>query len=240
MSASYFEERDARAGPWGAEPPPQWEPPRPAREPVFNNGAWYVLALVAVILGGYALQTRAPEALVTAYAFAPADLMHGRWETLLTAVFLHGNWTHALMNAGFVLAFGTPVARFLGLGARGAAAFLGFFVVGGVLANLAFAALHWGSPGAVVGASGAASALMAASARVVAGRGLLGPIWARFVLTMGAAWVGVNVLIALVMGSFGNEILPGTGGAGVAWEAHVAGFVVGVFLISPFAWLARR
>ncbi|HEY8571463.1 rhomboid family intramembrane serine protease [Phenylobacterium sp.] len=240
MSVSFFEERADRPGPWNAGPDPQWEAPRPAREPVFNNGAWYVLLMVAVVVGGYALQSRLPPGLVAAFYFVPADLLHGRWETALTAVFLHGNWTHALFNAAFLLAFGTPVARMLGLGLRGALAFLGFYVLTGVLANLAFAAVHWGSEIAVVGASGAVSALMAAAARVMAGRGRLGPVFARFVLTMGAAWVLVNALIAVVLAQLGNEILPGTGGAGVAWEAHIAGFVLGALLISPFAWLAGR
>jgi membrane associated rhomboid family serine protease len=177
---------------------------------------------------------------VNALAFSPADVVQGRWSTLATAVFLHGSWTHALMNAGFLLAFGTPVARFLGLGVRGAVVFLAFYMVTGVLANLAFAAAHWGVQAQVVGASGAVSALMGAAARVVAGRGRLGPMLSRFVLTMGAAWLLVNVLIAVLMVFFGGTILPGAGGAGVAWEAHIAGFVLGVLLIGAFARLARR
>jgi membrane associated rhomboid family serine protease len=177
---------------------------------------------------------------VGAFAFAPADLLQGRWETAVTAIFLHGNWTHALFNAAFLLAFGTPVARFLGLGFRGSLSFLAFFVVAGVLANLAYAGLHWGAPEGLVGASGAVSALMAAATRIVAGRGRLGPVFARFVLTMGAAWVLVNVLIVLVMAYMGADLLPGTNGAGIAWEAHIAGFVLGAVLISPFAWLAGR
>jgi membrane associated rhomboid family serine protease len=178
--------------------------------------------------------------MLNSLVFAPADLLHGRWQTALTAVFLHGNLMHALLNAGFILAFGTPVARFLGLGARGAIAFFGFYLLTGVLANLAFAGVHWGSEAGLVGASGAASGLMAAAARIVAGRGRLGPILSRFVLSMGGAWIGINVLIALIMLSFGAGMLPGTQGAGIAWEAHVAGFLIGLVAISPFARVAGR
>jgi membrane associated rhomboid family serine protease len=39
---------------------------------------------------------------------------------------------------------------------------------------------------------------------------------------------------------FGSALLPGTGGAGVAWEAHLAGFAAGVLIITPFAWLAPK
>lgn len=240
MPASLFEDNAQRPGPWGPGPQPEPEDRRPSREPVFTNGVWYVLALVAGVLGGYALQGLAPPEAVYAWAFAPADLTQGRWATAATAVFLHGSWTHALMNAGFLLAFGTPVARFLGLGARGALVFLAFYLVSGVLANLAFAGVHWGAQAQVVGASGAVSALMGAAARIIGGSGRLGPVFSRFVLTLGATWLAVNVLIAVLMAFFGGGILPGAGGAGVAWEAHIAGFLFGVLLIGPFARLAPR
>lgn len=242
MPISAFEESD-RQGPWNQGPAPgrrDEDEPR-GREPIFNNGVWYVLALVVVILGGYALQERLPQAAVGTWVFAPVDLTQGRWWTAVTAVFLHGSWTHALFNAGFILAFGTPTARFLGLGARGALAFLAFYVLTGALANVAFAAIHWGSTAGLVGASGAASALMASAARIVAGRGQgLGPVTDRFVISMGGAWIAINLLIALIMLYVGGELLPGAGGAGIAWEAHLAGFALGLVLISPFARLARR
>src|SRR5690242_14637777 len=91
-----------------------------AREPVFNAAAWPVLAIVAVILGGYAAQGLFPEEVVAArWAFSPADLIEGRWVTLVTALFLHGSWGHAILNAASAFAFGTPVARALGLRLRG-------------------------------------------------------------------------------------------------------------------------
>ena len=53
---------------------------------------------------------------------------------------------------------------------------------------------------------------------------------------MGAGWIVINLIISVVGGSF----LPGSGSAGVAWEAHIAGFIVGVLLIGPFAWFAPK
>jgi len=38
----------------------------------------------------------------------------------------------------------------------------------------------------------------------------------------------------------GSRFTPGAEGAAVAWEAHLAGFLAGVLLIGPFAWLMRR
>jgi membrane associated rhomboid family serine protease len=237
MTESRFEEtpREPQPQPWpgGSEPQPD---ERPAREPVFN-APWQAVAVTVLIVGGYALQTRLPvEAVENAYAFAPANLVPGRWETVITAIFLHGSWAHALMNGAFALAFSTPLARLFGPKIEGGLLFFAFYVLTGVLANLGFAALHPGSPAMVVGASGAVSALMGGSARLMGGRGRPGPILSKPVLSLGGAWLAINVLIALIGGSF----LPGSGSAGVAWEAHLVGFAVGVLLIGPFARLAPR
>jgi membrane associated rhomboid family serine protease len=86
----------------------------------------------------------------------------------------------------------------------------------------------------VVGASGAVSGLMGAAARLIAGQGRVGPLFSRTVLGMGGGWVAINLLIAV----FGGQILPGSGSAGVAWEAHIAGFVAGALLIGLFGRLA--
>jgi membrane associated rhomboid family serine protease len=71
---------------------------------------------------------------------------------------------------------------------------------------------------------------------LIAGSGRLGRIASAPVIGMGGAWLGVNLLV----GAIGSNFVPGAGGAGIAWEAHVAGFVAGVLLISPFAWVFRR
>lgn len=234
MSVSYFQDTPAR-GPWSGQEP-QGQQQGPLREPIFN-APWPALALVAVIIGGYAVQSMLPqEAVLEGFAFSPAALQAHRWHTLVTALFLHGSWAHALMNAAFALAFATPVARFFGTRPAGALFFFSFYLVCGVLSSLGYAAVHWTSPAVLVGASGALSGLMGASARLIAGGGRLGRIGSSVVIGMGAAWVIVNLLV----GWLGSAFVPGTGGAGVAWEAHLAGFFAGVLLIGPFAWVARR
>jgi membrane associated rhomboid family serine protease len=237
MATYQFQETPKR-GPWsGPEPPPEDE--APAREPMFNV-PWPALALVVVIVGGYAVQSRLSDLALEPFVFSPAALGEGRWWTLVTHIFLHGNWIHALSNAAFVLAFGTPVARFFGTRGWGVVLYFAFYLICGAVAALGFAAVHPGGSEAMVGASGAASGLVGVAARLVAGRGRLGPIFAPFVLTMGAAWLVVNLITAGVMAFGASGLLPGTGGAGVAWEVHLAGFLAGVLLISPFAWLLRR
>ena len=207
---------------------------RQAPEPMVN-APWPVVVLSLGILALYALQARMPF-LVDAFAFSPAQLLRGDYTALISSQFLHGGWPHALMNAAFILAFGAPVSRFFGPRIVGAIGFFLFFLTCGVVAALGFAALHWGQEAAMVGASGAASGLMGAAARLIGGRGRVGPLFSQPVTGMGIAWLIVNAIMAVT----GGLLVPGAGEAGIAWEAHLAGFAAGVLLIQPFGWLARR
>ena len=233
MPASLFQDtsNDPRRGyPDGPTPDR-----RSAPEPVFN-APWPALALVIVIIGGYALQTRLSPGLTEAFVFTPAQLSAGEWRGLFTAIFLHGGWAHAITNAAMALAFATPLARFFGEGPRGAFAFFAFYLLCGALGNLGYAALHPGSAAGIVGASGAVSGLMGAVARLIGGHGRLGGLTSPPVLGMGAALLAVNLLIAVLGGGW----VPGANGAGIAWEAHLAGFAAGLLLAGPFALLAGR
>jgi membrane associated rhomboid family serine protease len=203
-----------------------------AREPIFNI-PWPITLLCLSIIGGYAVQSLFPlEAVATTWGFSAAQLRE-RPETLVTAILLHGSWPHALMNAVFGLAFGAPVARFLGLGVRGVSVFFLFYVACGVLANLAFAAIHPLEAVPLVGASGAISALMGAAARLIGGGGWVGPIFSAPVLALGAATIIANLLVAA------TGLAPGLGDSSIAWEAHLAGYLAGVLLIGLAARLAR-
>ena len=79
------------------------------REPPFR-GPWTVWAIALVIVASYAVQSLAlgMDQAVDAFAFAPAVLDQGRLWPLVTALFIHGGWAHAGMNAVGALAFGAP------------------------------------------------------------------------------------------------------------------------------------
>ena len=111
--------------PWGAEEPP-------AREPIFNS-PWPATVVVFAILGAYAVQViwGGGDAAALRWGFAPADLGRGRWGELIAMMFIHGGWPHAVTNALGALAFGPPVARWLGVRLRGAVAFFAFYLLCG-------------------------------------------------------------------------------------------------------------
>lgn len=211
----------------------------PSRDPDGSqplvNAPWPVVALSLGIIGLYLIQTLFPQA-IAMFAFSPAALAAGQWSGLITSQFLHGGWAHVLMNGAFILAFGAPVARFLGQTPRGLVAFFGLYLLCGVFAGLGFAALNWGLDAAMVGASGAASGLMGAAARLIGGGGRPGPITSPAVTGMAGAWVVVNVIMAFT----GGALMPGAGDAAVAWEAHLAGFAAGVLLLPPAGAVAGR
>lgn len=199
------------------------------REPAFN-APLPPLVLALGLLGLFAVQDLWDG---LAYALVPAEAYAGRWSGLVTSLFIHGGWAHVVLNSLGLLAFGAPISRLLGSRAGGVAAFLLFYLACGVLAGAAYVALHPGDTDRVVGASGAVAGLMGASSRLLRGPypdSLLSPP----VLGMGAAWLLIN-LIAAVVGT-----LPGAGGAAIAWEAHLAGYAAGLLLVTPLAFLARR
>lgn len=171
----------------------------------------------------------------------------GAFVTLLSYAFLHGNWTHLLINALTLAAFGAPVARRFGPPVF--LAFLGACAVAGALAHLL---LHATDFTPVVGASAAISGTMAAIARfafnpgarlgehINAVDGRTAPAASfrelsenRQAVAFLAVWFAAN----LILGAFPQAV--GETDA-VAWEAHIGGFLFGLFSFSAFDQAARR
>jgi membrane associated rhomboid family serine protease len=163
-----------------------------------------------------------------AMAFAPVDLENGRWGGLLTAMLLHGSWTHAIMNAVGALAFGAPVARLFG-DRIGPTVFLLFYIGCGVIAALGYGLVHWGSSDAMVGASGAVFGLIGGATRLMGGQGRVLGLFDRRVVSASIAWMAVNAVTGLI------GYAPGAEGARIAWEAHAFGFFAGLLAIGPLA-----
>lgn len=207
-----------------------WAQPTPVREPAIRL-AWPAGTIAAALILVFAVEWSigAIDDYALQYGFIPAAMMQGGLSGLVTALFVHGSWGHVLINSAFAVAFGSPLARRLGLGPVGGGLFFLFFLICGVLGNIGFAVVHPNGQAPVVGASGAIAGFYAAMSRLVMGPRLL-PITARPVLVMGAAWIGVNLLIGL----FHFDAGFGAAGGSVAWEAHIAGYMAGLLLVPLF------
>jgi membrane associated rhomboid family serine protease len=149
--------------------------------------------------------------------------------TLVTSMFLHGGWMHLIGNMWFLWIFGDNVEDILG-----PAKFLLFYLVCGVAAALVQVATNPYSRVPTIGASGAIAGVMGAylvkfpHSRILT----LVPIFVFFTtfeipaFFMLLYWVFLQFFSGV--GSIGYSHLQQ---GGVAWFAHVGGFVTGVALI---------
>jgi membrane associated rhomboid family serine protease len=208
----------------------------PGREPVFNAPLLSFL-LPALLIAIYAFQASLSpyiqDQLVESFGLKPVLLRQGDVELLVTHLFLHGSWMHVLANSAFCLAFSAPVVRACGRGPVGALAFLGFYLLCGIVAGLGDSLLNWTSSVPILGASGAVSGLMGAAMRIRVWPGypgMIAPLRDSRVIGMTVFWCGVNVAAAFV-----PMVMGVAQGQGIAWQAHIVGYLFGLLLIGP--WL---
>jgi membrane associated rhomboid family serine protease len=149
---------------------------------------------------------------------------------LVTSMFLHGSWMHLLGNMWFLWIFGNNIED-----SMGRPRFVVFYLVCGLAAALAQVALSPASAIPMVGASGAISGVMGAYLVLYPRVRVYAMVPIGFMLTSMAlpAWtmLGYWLLIQFVSGvtALGRE------GGGVAFGAHVGGFVAGAALVKLFA-----
>ena len=196
-----------------------------------------VLALMAAIFGCFAIQSAfGVDRVAATYGFAPQQLFEGNFAPLVIALFLHGGWLHALANAGFALAFATPVARRMEMARFGVPAFFVFYLICGVVGNLGYAAHNPHGENPLIGASGAVAGMMGAASRLMWPGPGLAPFRSPMVLGLAASWIVINVIFGMVLIGW----TPGSGGAPIAWEAHLAGYAAGLFLLAPTLHITDR
>jgi len=136
--------------------------------------------------------------------------------TLITYQFFHAGVNHLLSNMVFLFIFGGPVEdRFRHAG------FLGLFLATGATAGLAHGMAYSDDFSPLVGASGAVAGVLGAyivlypRAKVT----LLGPLFIPFRLR---AWIAIGIWFGLQL------LMTEVGQTGVAWWAHIGGFVAGL------------
>lgn len=205
--------------------------------------ATWLLAAAAVALFVHELRLGAElPAFLDRWAVTPAALLHpggalaalDAAARLLVSLFLHGSLLHLGGNVAFLLVFGDDVEEKLGH-----LRFLLFFLACGAVATCGQALLTPRSTVPLIGASGAIAGVLGAFLVLFPKARLAGvlplgclilpvksraylfvPLW--FLIQLAAAFVALG------------RVSPATGG--VAWFAHVAGFLAG----PPLAWVARR
>lgn len=230
------------------------------REPMFNVPSAVVGAIAvlsAIHLALWFLDEADQLGIRAHLAFQPARysagpaLLAGDWPgarvwSFLTHQLVHVDATHLAMNSAWLLAFGGAVAARVGN--------LRFILLGfasGIAGALVFLAFRWFDPVPMIGASGGVSGLMGgafrffynhadarqfdpdADPRDVPRMSLRETFTDRRVLTMILIWGAVNFLTAAA-----GFLL--TNGGGIAWEAHLGGFLFGMLGFALFDPPLRR
>ena len=137
--------------------------------------------------------------------------------TLITSVFLHGGFLHLAGNMLYLWIFGNNVEDYLG-----AVRFILFYLVSGLGASLTHILTHPNSQVPMIGASGAIAGILGAYL-------LLYPS-ARIITLVFIFIVPIPAAIILIIWFVGQITNVGLGG-GVAWFAHIGGFLIGMALI---------
>lgn len=182
------------------------------------------------------------DKVVLALALIPAHVTSGRdLYTIITSMFAHGGWLHIIGNMIFLWAFGPEIEDVMGRGR-----YLGFYLISGIVAMLAqtFASPHSTIPN--LGASGAIAGVMGGFLITFPQDRIRTLLIIFFFVTVtyvpAILLVGLWFLIQL-LSQVGTSIAGGQSGGGVAYLAHIGGFIFGLTiarLIEQPSRLARR
>jgi membrane associated rhomboid family serine protease len=203
-----------------------------------NGVAFLTIALIALNVLAFLVEINQPseaalQSFIEAWGVVPREYSAGQdlppgipypfWTTLLTSMFLHGGWGHLGGNMLFLWIFGDNLEHRLGH-----ARFLIFYLVCGLAAGLAHIVFNASSGVPTVGASGAISG-------VLGGYLVMFPRNRVYVLTYGGVatvpamlMLGLWILLQFINGAGSIANTPETGG--VAYLAHIGGFIAGAAL----------
>lgn len=212
---------------------PLYDTLRSRRIPVVN---WLLIGLnVVIFLYEISLSPSALEGLIRMWGLVPAQLFARpgtEWVTIFTSMFLQGGWFHILSNMWVLFVFGDNVEDRMGAGR-----YLIFYLLSGIAAALFQSYFSRDSNAPMIGASGAIAGVLGAylisfpRARVAS----LVPIF--FIFTIIEIPASIFLLFWFVSQLFSGFLaLQGSaGGSGIAWWAHVGGFVFGMLAVGFFA-----
>ncbi len=172
------------------------------------------------------------EAFIRKYGLVPSEVFEKPY-SLFTHMFLHGSWMHLIGNMWFLWIFGDNVEDKLGR-----AKYIAFYVLCGLGAaglQMLISGIFGGKEVPMVGASGAISGVLGAYMRLFPHARVLTLVPIFFFVTFAEIpaiiFISLWFLVQIVNGII---TLPFIGYGGVAWYAHIGGFLAGFYLINIF------
>jgi len=211
---------------------PLYDTVRTRKFPLVN----LILIIGNVVAFVYELQLSpsALERFIFTWGMVPARLLSDpttAWITIFTAMFLHGGWFHLLSNMWFLYIFGDNVEARMG-GVR----YLSFYLLSGVAAVLLQAYILPTSQVPMIGASGAIAGVLGAYLISFPRSRIASLVPILFIFTI----IEVPAVIFLVFWFVsqlysGLFAMQGANASGIAWWAHIGGFLFGVIMVVFFA-----
>lgn len=195
-----------------------------------------IIANVLVFLYESNLTATGLQHLIYTYGLVPVDVTLTNpttWFPLISHAFLHGSWLHLISNMWTLFIFGDNVEDRMGSGR-----FLAFYLVGGVAAGIIQMVLGGDPSMPSVGASGAIAAILGAyflyfpTAKVVTFIPVLLFVW--FINIPAVIYLGFWFISQLFSGLSALTLPTGASAGGIAWWAHIGGFVFGLVLALVF------
>jgi membrane associated rhomboid family serine protease len=185
----------------------------------------YILIAANVLV--FFLELSGGDAFIQRWAFVPSRFLAnpaGDFATLFTSMFMHAGWLHLLGNMLYLWIFGDNVEDRLGH-----LTYILFYLLCGLAATFAQLAVSTGSNIPNLGASGAIAGVLGAYL-IMFPRGSVNVLLGRFV-TRTSALVAIGFWFLLqIFSSFGTFTASSQNEGGVAYMAHIGGFIAGVIL----------
>lgn len=190
---------------------------RPARFPIVTT------SLIVANLVVFLIELSAGDPFVTRWSVIPSHIVAGQdWITIFTAMFMHASWEHILGNMIFLWAFGPEIED-----AMSPVRFLFFYLIGGIVAMLAQVFIDPTSSVPNLGASGAIAAVMGAFLITFPRDRIRTVIFLGFFFTITAVPAILLIGIWFALQLFSPGAFATTSSGGVAYMAHVGGFIFG-------------
>jgi membrane associated rhomboid family serine protease len=188
--------------------------------------AYSLIALnVLIFFYEFSLSPDSGQQFVFTFGAIPFEILSGQdLHTLISSMFLHGGWMHLIGNMMFLWVFADNIEAVIGT-----FNFLLFYIIGGVAAAAIHIFFNPFSEIPMVGASGAISAVMGAYLVMFPASRIrvLVLIFFRSVFVPAFLFLGIWIIQQLVAG-VGTLGLGTEESGGVAWWAHIGGFVFGI------------
>jgi membrane associated rhomboid family serine protease len=199
---------------------------RPVHRPVVT------ISIIVINVVVFLLELAGGEPFVLQWAVIPAYIVAGqRWITILTAMFMHGGWMHIIGNMVFLWAFGPEIED-----AMGPLRYLAFYLLGGIVASVAQIAAMSSSTVPNLGASGAIAAVMGAFLITYPRDKIRTLLLLGWFITVTVIPASVLIVIWFLIQLFSQvgSVVAAQSGGGVAYMAHVGGFIFGAIAARLF------